>query len=257
VNEAARARSTSAIPQAAPQPVEPTPSLWAFPPAEHADETGIVAVGADLEPGTLLAAYRNGLFPMPLGRRGDLAWWSPDPRGIIPLDGLRVSRSLRQSRRRFEVRIDTAFEAVVRACADPSRPDGWITSEIRDAYVRLHQLGWAHSVETWDRDEDVLVGGLYGVAIGGLFAGESMFHHRRDASKVALVALVDVLADGGVAAASNGRLLDVQWATPHLVRLGAVELRRADYVRRVGRAVRLPLPRAFWPSSVAFGSMDS
>jgi leucyl/phenylalanyl-tRNA--protein transferase len=223
-------------------PVEPPPSAWAFPPADQADETGVVAVGGDLAPGTILSAYRSGLFPMPLGRRGELGWWSPDPRGIIPLDGLRVSRSLRQSCRRYGVRIDSAFEAVIDACADPARPDGWITPEMRDAYVRLHELGWAHSVETWDPARDELVGGLYGVAIGGLFAGESMFHRRTDASKVALVALVRLMAEGDVAAVTRSRLLDVQWMTPHLARLGATEIRRRAYIERVRRAVRLPVP---------------
>jgi leucyl/phenylalanyl-tRNA--protein transferase len=222
-------------------PLEPPPSAWAFPPAEQADETGVVAVGGDLEPGTLLAAYRNGLFPMPLGRRGELAWWSPDPRGIIPLDGLRTSRSLRRSCRRYEIRLDSAFEEVIDACADPARPDGWITPEMRAGYVRLHQLGWAHSVETWDPDTDQLVGGLYGVAIGGLFAGESMFHRRRDASKVALVGLVDLLNEAG----GQARVLDVQWMTPHLARMGAVEIPRREYIERVRHAIQLPLPRAF------------
>lgn len=222
-------------------PLEPPPSAWAFPPAEQADETGVVAVGGDLEPGTILAAYRNGLFPMPLGRRGELAWWSPDPRGIIPLDGLRVARSLRRSCRRYEVRLDSAFEDVIDACADPARPDGWITPEMRAGYVRLHRLGWAHSVETWDPATDELVGGLYGVAIGGLFAGESMFHRRPDASKVALVALVGLMAEAG----GQARVLDVQWVTPHLARLGATEISRRDYIERVRHAIQLPLPRAF------------
>ena len=202
----------------------------------------MVGVGADLEPGTLLAAYRSGLFPMPIGgRRGRsvLAWWSPDPRGILPLDGLRVSRSLRRSCRRFDVRVDTAFQAVIDACADERRDGRWITSEIRDAYVRLHHLGWAHSVEAWDAGDGELAGGLYGVAVGGLFAGESMFHHRTDASKVALVGLVDLLRADGAS------LLDVQWVTPHLATLGAVEIPRADYVHVLREALARPLPSAF------------
>lgn len=189
------------------RPIEPPPSPWDFPSVDRADESGLVAVGADLEPGTLLAAYRRGLFPMPLGGHGPLGWWSPDPRAVIPLDGLRVSRSLRRSRARFEIRVDTAFKQVIEACADPARPHGWITPEIRDAYVRLHELGWVHSVEAWSRDDGSLAGGLYGVAIGGLFAGESMFHHRSDASKVALVALVELL---GAGSSPDRRLLDVQ-----------------------------------------------
>ncbi|MGH9209488.1 MAG: leucyl/phenylalanyl-tRNA--protein transferase [Acidimicrobiales bacterium] len=226
-------------------PIEPPPSAWDFPSADQADDSGVVAVGGDLQPGTILAAYRSGLFPMPLGRRGELGWWSPDPRGIIPLDRLRVSRSLRRSCRRYEVRVDSAFEAVVEACADPARPDGWITPAVQAAYLQLHELGWAHSVETWDPHRDELVGGLYGVAIGGLFAGESMFYRRNDTSKVALVGLVRLMATDDVPAVTRARLLDVQWVTPHLARLGATEIARSAYVERVRRAVRLPMPAAF------------
>lgn len=188
-------------------------------------------MGADLEPGTLLLAYRTGLFPMPVGEH--LAWWSPDPRGVIPLDGLRVSRSLRRSLRRYRVTSDEAFDRVVEACADRSRPGGWIDERIRHAYGVLHAMGWAHSVETWS-DDGELVGGLYGVAVGGLFAGESMFSRATDASKVALVHLVDRLRRGGCA------LLDVQWLTPHLASLGAVEIPRPEYLGRLREAVRLP-----------------
>jgi leucyl/phenylalanyl-tRNA--protein transferase len=216
-----------------------------LPSPALADRLGIVGVGADLEPGTLLAAYRSGLFPMPidpvLGRGSTLAWWSPDPRGVLPPDRMRVSRSLRQSARRFEIRVDTAFADVVHACADPSRPGGWITDDVTEAYIRLHRLGWAHSVEAWTGDGR-LAGGLYGVAIGGLFAGESMFHAgepwSRDASKVALLALVTTLRDG-----SPLRLLDVQWVTPHLASLGAVEIPRSEYLKRLERARELSLPR--------------
>ena len=205
---------------------------------DRADADGFLAVGADLEPGTLLAAYAAGVFPMPVGRRGRLGWWSPDPRGVIPLDGLRVSRSLRASCRRFEIRVDTAFSGVVRECAHPSRPGGWITRDVRRAYERLHALGWAHSVEAWSADGR-LAGGLYGVSIGGLFAGESMFHVDRDASKVALVALVDMLRDAWP------RVLDVQWRTDHLASLGAVEISRAEYLRRLTAALEAPLPEVF------------
>jgi leucyl/phenylalanyl-tRNA--protein transferase len=248
-------RSAPAAYDLAAMPVQPPPPRWAFPPVDAADADGLVGVGADLEPGTILAAYRQGMFPMPLGGRGPLGWWSPEPRAVIPLDGLRVSRSLRRSLRQFEIRVDTAFDEVIDACRDPSRPHGWISPEIRAAYRRLHDLGWVHSVEAWavtDPGEpadgasargDVLAGGLYGVAIGGLFAGESMFHRCTDASKAALVGLVELLRAGG----SDHRVLDVQWMTPHLASLGAVEVPRADYVDMVTTAVDLPPPPAFGP----------
>jgi leucyl/phenylalanyl-tRNA--protein transferase len=210
-------------------PVEPPPTIWDLPAPEVAGDGEIVAIGADLEPGTLLAAYRTGLFPMRVGKGRRLGWWSPDPRGIIPLDALHVSRSLRRSRGRFEVRRDTAFEAVMRGCADPRRPHGWIDDDFLAAYCRLHHLGWAHSVETWIDDE--LVGGLYGVAIGGLFAGESMFHRVPDASKVTVVATVEHLG------AIGASLFDVQWVTPHLATLGAVEVSREEYGRLLADAV--------------------
>jgi leucyl/phenylalanyl-tRNA--protein transferase len=171
--------------------------------------------------------------------RPPVGWWSPDPRGVLPLDGLRVSRSLRRSCARFVVRVDTAFRQVLEACADPGRDGRWITPEVSSAYQRLHELGWAHSVECWRGD--ALVGGLYGVAIGGLFAGESMFHRETDASKVALVRLVELLrADG-----RDDRLLDVQWRTEHLASLGVVDVSREEYLRRLRRALTLPLPGAF------------
>ncbi|MGA9746354.1 MAG: leucyl/phenylalanyl-tRNA--protein transferase [Nocardioides sp.] len=227
-------------------PLEPPPSPWIFPDLRALAGTGaqdspddLVAMGADLEPGTLLAAYRCGLFPMPDHSTDPMLWWSPVERGVLPLDGLRRSRSLRRSVRDFEIRVDTAFVEVLTACADPARDNGWIDRDIAAAYTRLHELGWAHSVETW-RDGR-LVGGLYGVAIGGLFAGESMFHAVPDASKVALVALVDVLGADG----TDGRLLDVQWQTPHLASLGVVEVQRATYLDRLDVALSLPLPTAF------------
>jgi leucyl/phenylalanyl-tRNA---protein transferase len=210
-------------------PVEPPPTRWRLPDPELADADGIAGVGADLEPGTLLAAYRTGLFPMPLGRRG-IAWFSPDPRAFIPLDGLRVSRSLRRSTRQFTVRRDTRFAEVMIRCADPRRPGGWITPRFVRAYERMHRLGWAHSVECFDEHDD-LVGGLYGIRVGGFFAGESMFHAATDASKVALVALVEWLGD------TEASLLDVQWMTPHLRSLGAVEVSRHAYLGMLRSAV--------------------
>jgi len=174
---------------------------------------------------------------MPVKRR-TVGWWSPDPRGIIPLDGLRVSRSLRKACATYEVRMDTAFDDVIAACADPKRPHGWIDRSIMDAYRRLHRLGWAHSVEAWTPDGE-LAGGLYGIAIGGLFAGESMFHRRTDASKVALVHLVELLRSGG------STLLDVQWTTDHLRTLGAIDISQAEYLDRLAEALTRPLPTVF------------
>jgi leucyl/phenylalanyl-tRNA--protein transferase len=220
-------------------PVEPLPSPWAFPPADSGDGD-LVAIGADLSPGTLLAAYRGGLFPMAVdGTDMAMAWWSPEERGVLPLSGLRVTRSLRQSAHRFEIRVDTAFDEVLDACADPRRSGGWIDGDIVSAYTELHRLGWAHSVEAWRDDE--LAGGLYGVAIDGLFAGESMFTRTRDASKVALLALVALLSDEY----ADERVLDTQWQTPHLATLGVVEVPREEYLRRLERALELPLPDAF------------
>lgn len=225
-------------------PLEPPPSPWVMPdPLAATDPAGVVAVGADLEPGTLLAAYRAGMFPMPVRRGRAIGWWSPDPRGVIPVDGLRVSRSLRKACGRFEVRVDTAFDQVIDACADPSRPHGWIDRRIRAAYRTLHELGWVHSVEAWTPDGR-LAGGLYGVAIGGLFAGESMFHRETDASKVALVGLVELLREGG-AHAKGHALLDVQWTTDHLRSLGAVDVPRAMYLELAREAVAAPFPPAF------------
>ena len=220
-------------------PVEPPASPWVFPDPRDAEDD-LVGIGADLAPGTLLAAYRRGIFPMPEhGVRPPMHWFSPVDRGIVPLDCLVVSRSLRRSCRSFELRVDTAFDEVVAACGDPSRDSGWITRDIAEAYGELHRLGWAHSVEAW-RDGE-LAGGLYGVGIGGLFAGESMFHRTRDASKVALVGLVQLLSDEYV----DRRLLDVQWRTPHLESLGVVTVDRPAYLARLAAAVDVPLPRPF------------
>lgn len=221
-------------------PVEPPATGWIFGdgPDERDD---LVAIGADLEPGTLLEAYRHGIFPMPAGEPGDpMYWFSPVRRGVLRLEDLRVSRSLRRACRDHEVRVDSAFAEVVEACADPRRPHGWITDQVAEAYLRLHALGWAHSVEAW-RDGE-LVGGLYGLAVGGLFAGESMFHRARDASKVALVALVDLMRE---APGGGARLVDVQWATPHLASLGVTEIARADYCAALPALFETPLPPAF------------
>ena len=215
--------------------IDPGPCRWKLPDPTDTDHVGLAGVGADLEPSTLIAAYRSGLFPMPLGEgaKTGIGWWSPDPRGVIPLDGLLISRSLYKATRAFEIRVDTAFDEVVQACADPRRSGGWITDAFRKAYGELHRLGWAHSVEAWSRDGE-LAGGLYGVAVGGLFAGESMFHWRTDASKVALVGLVERLSAGG------GQLLDCQWQTQHLMSLGCINVARAEYLERLREAVAAP-----------------
>ena len=219
-------------------PVEPLPSSWVFDLDGVEEGEDLVAVGGDLRAGTILEAYRSGLFPMGLGEHGarPLGWWSPDPRGVLLPGGVHVSRSLRRSLRQFEVRVDTAFRDVVAACADPSRDGRWITEEIADAYGELHALGWAHSIETWLDGE--LVGGLYGLCVGGLFAGESMFHRVTDASKAAAVAMAGyVFADG-----DPRRVIDVQWATDHLRTLGVVSIPREEYLRRLGEALDAPPP---------------
>jgi leucyl/phenylalanyl-tRNA---protein transferase len=204
---------------------------WSFPPPDAWPDNDIIAMGGDLEPPTIISAYRSGIFPMVVETPEPvLAWWSPEARGILPLDKLRVTRSLGQSARRYEVRVDTAFGDVIRACANPSRDRAWITSEFIDAYTTLHELGWAHSIEVFDR-QGQLAGGLYGVRVNGLFAGESMFHLQRDASKVALMALVALMRE------SQMRLLDVQWRTEHLASLGAIEVTRREYLTLLAHAL--------------------
>jgi leucyl/phenylalanyl-tRNA---protein transferase len=216
---------------------KPTPvgdSRWRLPTAPELPDGDLVSIGGDLQPSTVISAYRRGIFPMEVaGLPGELGWWSPDPRGILPLERLRVTRSMRRSARRYEIRIDTCFVRVVRGCADPSREDGWISEDFVTAYTRLHELGWAHSVEVFDR-EGQLAGGLYGVRIDGLFAGESMFHLEPDASKVALMALVDLMRTSGMP------LLDVQWCTDHLASLGAVAISRQEYIAKLADAVTTP-----------------
>lgn len=207
--------------------------MWDFPsPALAPAGDDVIAIGADLALPTLVQAYSTGLFPMHLDS-GELAWWSPDPRGILALDALRVSKSLRASMRSFRVTVDQDFAGVIRGCADPSRDSGWITAEIIAAYEALHEADIAHSVEVW-RDGE-LAGGLYGVELGGLFAGESMFHRVRDASKAALVALVELLR-----ACPGPRLIDVQWRTDHLATLGVTEVARTEYLALLAEALRSP-----------------
>jgi leucyl/phenylalanyl-tRNA--protein transferase len=188
---------------------------------------------AVIPPDLLLRAYATGWFPMAQdGVPGaPIEWFSPDPRGIVPLDGFRVSARLARVVRqgRFEIVVDRSFEAVMRACA--ARDETWINDDIIDSYVALHDRGFAHSVEAWQ--DGALAGGLYGVSLRGAFFGESMFHHVTDASKVALVALVERLVSRGYA------LLDVQWVTPHLAQFGAIAIPRRRYLRLLERALRL------------------
>ena len=200
-----------------------------MPDPRRAPAHGLSAAGGDLMPGTVLAAYRTGIFPWP-DVDGRLLWFSPDPRAILPLDRFHASRSLRRTRRRgiFTVTRDRNFSAVVAGCAT-SHGATWITPEMRAAYAELHRLGWAHSVEVWRGEE--LAGGVYGVTVGGLFAAESMFHLAADASKIALAALVEHLL------ACAFTLLDVQLLTPHLASLGAIEVSRNEYLSSLAAAL--------------------
>lgn len=218
-------------------PTEPPHTPWHLTARDARPGEDLVGVGADLAPGTVLEAYRQGIFPMGVGVGGapPLGWWSPDPRGVLLPGDLHVSRSLRRSLSRFETSVDVAFDQVLEACADPARDGAWITPEVAAAYRELHRLGWAHSVEVWRQGE--LVGGLYGLAVGRLFAAESKFHRATDASKVAVVRLVEVLSEDG-----QPWVLDVQWRTPHLATLGVRELDRTAYLDVVRDVRARPLP---------------
>lgn len=204
--------------------------MWQDNEINWHDEEGMVAIGGDLKPERLMDAYRRGIFPW-YSHGMPILWWSPDPRAIIPLDGLRVSRRLARTYRggRFRCTFNQAFSRVIQACSEQREEGTWITAEMIDAYSRLHALGHAHSTEVWH--EDRLVGGLYGVAIGGLFAGESMFHRMTDASKVAMVHLFDHLRRRGFL------LFDTQFVTPHTTRMGALEIPRKEYLHRLREAV--------------------
>jgi leucyl/phenylalanyl-tRNA--protein transferase len=219
-----------------PPPAPLPPCRFAFPDPARADPEGLLAEGGDLEPSTLIAAYRAGIFPWPYDAH-ELLWWSPDPRAVLEPDALHVSRSLARLLRqqRFRVTLNAAFAEVIAGCAD--REETWITPGLRAAYVRLHALGWAHSVEVWTPD-GALAGGLYGVAVGALFSAESMFHRARDASKVAVVALVEHARRDG------HTVLDVQMPSTHLTSLGARTLPRREYLARVAAAVRRPVRMA-------------
>lgn len=213
-------------------------SLW-----PHQD---LIGFSTEFDADLVLSGYRSGVFPMPLSGGdfgGEMGWWSPMERGILPIDGVRVTRSLRQSVRRYSTTVDVAFDEVLAQCAKPDRPGGWIDHDIVEVYTQLQRSGFVHSVETWD-EKGRLVGGLYGVSLGGMFAGESMFHDSvlgRDASKVALLRLICDLDDGGA------ELLDVQWATPHLETLGAIEIDRDEYLEALDEA--LAIPPITWPDA--------
>ena len=214
----------------------------AFPPPEEADPSGLLAVGGDLSPERLLLAYSLGIFPW-YDENLPILWHSPDPRSVLLPGELHVSKSLEKTlrRRAFEVRLDTAFEAVIRGCARSRRPCGegtWITAEMHEAYLRLHELGYAHSAEAWR--EGKLVGGLYGVALGACFFGESMFARDPDASKVAFATLVRQLERWGFT------LIDCQTPTDHLARFGAREWPRARFLRHLRGALERDTRRGSW-----------
>jgi leucyl/phenylalanyl-tRNA--protein transferase len=208
-----------------------------FPPASRASAEGLIFVGGGLAVDRLLDAYRHGIFPWPAYPGEPMLWWTPDPRAILPLDGMSISRRLVRTRNsgKYTVRANTAFAAVLEGCATGHGREGgtWLTPDMIEAYTRLHEQGPAHSVEAWH--DDRLVGGVYGVAIGGFFSAESMFYRERDASKVALWRLVEHLKSRKYV------LLDVQQWTPHTGRLGVIEISRRDYLQRLAAAIELPV----------------
>lgn len=213
----------------APRHLPPCP--WQLPDVRRAPPDGLVGGGGDFEPSTIVAAYLAGIFPWPHPEE-EYLWFSPDPRAVLPLDGLVISQRLGRTVRsgRFRVTIDAAFEAVMRGCTDRPGEGTWITPALIRGYTALQQLGWAHSVEVWNTRGE-LAGGLYGVCVGAMFGAESMFHRETDASKVALVALVQHARRIGI------ELIDIQVLTPHTERLGGVSIPRAEYLRRLGRAL--------------------
>ena len=207
----------------------PTPldaSVWDFPTPEQMPKDDLVTLGADLKPETLIDSYKHGIFPMHLQieNKREIGWWSPLQRGILPLDKINISSSLKKSMKKYFVTFDQDFDAVIEGCGDDKRPKGWINKDIKMAYKKLFDLGYVHSVEVWNK-KDELVGGLYGVEVNGLFAGESMFHKETDASKTAMVYLVNQLKEAG-----GERIFDVQWQTPHLKSMGVIKISRAKYI---------------------------
>ena len=209
----------------------PTECRWTFPSPElWPNDDDIVAAGADLETDTLLYAYAHGMFPMFVNKR-NLAWWSPVDRGVIPLDGLRITRSMQQSAKKFTCTVNQAFSEVMTLCGSMRTDGNWINQHFIDAYTELHEEGHAHSVEVWNEAGD-LVGGLYGVRINKFFAGESMFHIETDASKVALMHLVQLMTLEGM------ELLDTQWRTDHLESLGCIAIPRENYLQLLASAIQ-------------------
>jgi leucyl/phenylalanyl-tRNA--protein transferase len=207
----------------------PTPldaSVWGFPTPEQMPKDDLVTLGADLKPETLIDSYKHGIFPMHLQieNKREIGWWSPQHRGILPLNKINISSSLKKSMKKYFVTFDQDFDAVIEGCGDDKRPKGWINKDIKTAYKKLFELGYVHSVEVWNK-KDELVGGLYGVEVNGLFAGESMFHKQTDASKTAMVYLVNQLKEAG-----GERIFDVQWQTPHLKSMGVIKISRAKYI---------------------------
>jgi len=214
-----------------------------FGPSRDWPAQDLIGLSDELDPDLVVLAYRCGVFPMPLHNTwfpARMGWWSPMRRGVLLPDGLRVTRSLRRSSRGYLTTVDAAFDAVIERCSDPARPHGWIDDDIIEVFTTLHRLGVVHSVETWTPDGR-LAGGLYGVSLGGLFAGESMFHDPvigRDASKVALLRLVQAMHDDDV----PDRLIDVQWRTDHLGSLGVIEIDREEYLSALDETLALPAP---------------
>jgi leucyl/phenylalanyl-tRNA--protein transferase len=192
--------------------------------------------GSTWDPEVLLTAYRTGLFPMPYeidGQESAIGWWSPEPRAVFYPDEIDISKSMKSVMKKFKVTVDVDFEAVIRACGNPERESGWINEDVVSAFMSLHRLGVAHSIEVWDLAGN-LAGGLYGLELGGLFAGESMFHSTTNASKVALIHLAGLLDDG------LGRVIDAQWMTSHLASMGAKAMSRRDYCQILPRLLEIP-----------------
>jgi leucyl/phenylalanyl-tRNA--protein transferase len=207
-----------------PTPLEP--SVWDFPMLDQMPKDDLVILGADLKPETVIDSYKHGIFPMHIEVEGkrEIGWWSPQQRGILPLNKINISKSLQKSMKKFRVTFDQDFDQVIDGCGDDKRPQGWINKEIKIAYKKLFELGYVHSVEVWNKSDE-LVGGLYGVEVKGLFAGESMFHKETDASKTAMVYLVNRLKEDG-----GERIFDVQWQTPHLKSMGVIKIPRSKYL---------------------------